>query len=63
MVSEALSLIAFIAGIVVFLVRLGFFCRLLRPLLSQRLLDELSLLKVSAPNLTSTFDSSNSTTP
>ena len=60
MISEVLSLIAFIAGIVAFLVRLGFFYRLLQPLLCQRILDELSLLKVSAPNLTSTFDSSSS---
>ena len=63
MISEVLSLIAFIAGIVAFLVRLGFFRRLLPPFLSQRILDELSLLKVSTPNLTSTFDSSSSTTP
>jgi len=64
MISEVLSLIAFIGGIVAFLVRLGFFHRLLQPLLCQRILDEKkSLLKVSAPNLTSTFDSSSSTTP
>ncbi len=63
MTSEILSLITFIAGIGAFLVRLGFFRRLLPPFLSQRILDELSVLKFSAPNLTSTFDSSSSTSP
>jgi hypothetical protein len=63
MISEVLSLVAFIAGIGVFLVRLGFFRRLLPPLLCQRILDELSVLKFSAPNLTSTFDSGSSATP
>ncbi len=63
MISEVLSLIAFIVGIGAFLVRLGFFHRLLPPFLSQRILDELSVLEVSAPNLTSTFDSSSSTSP
>jgi hypothetical protein len=63
MISEVLSLIAFIVGIVAFLVRLGFFNRLLQPLLCQRILDEVSVLKFSAPNLTSTFDSGSSATP
>ncbi len=63
MISEILSLIAFIAGIGFFLVRLGFLRRLLPPFLSQRILDELCVLKVSAPNLTSTFNSSSSTSP
>ena len=63
MMSEIVSLITFIVGIGCFLVRLGFFRRLLLPFLGQRILDELSHLNVSAPNLTSTFDSSSSTSP
>ena len=60
MMNEIVSLIAFIVGIGLFIVRLGLFRRLLLPFLGQRILDELSHLTVSAPNLTSTFNSNGS---
>jgi len=60
MMNEIVSLITFIVGIGCFLVRLGAFRRLLPPFLSQKILDELSHLNVSAPNLTSTFNSNSS---
>ena len=61
MISEILYLVfAFIAGIAL-MVRWGFLHRLLSKVLGQRILNELSSLKVSAPNLTSTFNSNSST--
>ena len=61
MINEMLYLLfAFIAGIAV-MVRFGFFHRFLSKVLGEKILAELSNLKVSAPNLKSTSDSSNST--
>lgn len=61
MISGIISLItSFIIGIAL-MVRWGFFRRLLPGFLGQRILDELSRLKVSTPNLESTFNSGNST--
>ena len=61
MINEILYIVfAFIAGIAV-MVRFGFFQRFLSKVLGQKILAELSSLKVSAPNLKSTSDSSNST--
>ena len=61
MINEMLyTIFAFIAGIVV-MVRFGFFQKFLSKVLGEKILAELSSLKVSAPNLKSTSDSSNST--
>jgi len=61
MINEMLYLLfAFIAGIAV-MVRFGFFHRFLSKVLGEKILAELSTLKLSAPNLKSTSDSSNST--
>ena len=61
MINEILYIVfAFIAGIAV-MVRFGFFHRFLSKVLGEKILAELSSLKVSAPNLKSTSDSSNST--
>ncbi len=61
MISETLYLLfVFIAGIAV-MVRFGFMRRFLSKVLGEKILAELSSLKVSAPNLKSTSDSKNST--
>ncbi len=61
MISETLYLLfVFIAGIAV-MVRFGFMRRFLSKVLGEKILAELSSLKVSAPNLKSTSDSNNST--
>jgi hypothetical protein len=63
MIGEIVCLLfVFIAGIV-FVVRLGLLHKLLSKSLGQKILDELSYLKVSAPNLKSTSDSHNSVSP
>lgn len=60
MISETICLLfVFIAGIVL-IARLGFLSNLLSKFLGQKILDELSCLKVSAPNLKSTYDGNNS---
>ncbi len=61
MIHEILYVVfAFIAGIAV-MVRFGFFQRFLSKVFGEKILAELASLKVSAPNLKSTSDSSNST--
>ena len=60
MIGEVISLIAYILVGMVLMVRWGLFSRLMLKSLSKRILDELSCLDVSAPNLTSTFNSNSS---
>ena len=61
MINEILYIaFAFIAGIAV-MVRFGFFHRFLSKVLGEKILAEISSLKISAPNLKSISDSSNST--
>ena len=61
MINQVLyAVFAFIAGIAV-MIRFGFFQRFLSKVLGEKILAELSNLRVSAPNLKSTSDSSNST--
>ena len=63
MIGEILYLfIVFIASIA-FMARIGFLYRLLPKSLVQKIRAELSSLKVSAPNLKSTSDSNDSTSP
>ena len=60
MIIETIRLLfVFMTGIVL-LVRMGFLSQLFSKFLSQKILDELSYLTVSAPNLKSTYDSNNS---
>ena len=60
MIAEIIYLITFIAAGVALIIRWGFLSRLLLEFLGQKILDELSCLKVSATNLTSTFDGDSS---
>jgi len=62
MFSEIFYLLYFIAGIVL-MVRFGLLRRFLSAFVDQRILDELSYLKVSAPDLSSTFDGNSSASP
>jgi len=63
MIGEIVYLIISIVACILVMARMGLFSRLMAELLSQKILDELSCLKVSAPNLTSTFDGNNSPSP
>ena len=60
MIGEIIYLITSIVVGIVLMIRWGLFSRLMLEFLGQRIVDELSCLKVSAPNLTSTFDGNNS---
>jgi hypothetical protein len=60
MIGEIIYLITSIVVGIVLMIRWGLFNRLVLKFLGQRILDELSCLKVSAPNLTSTFDGNSS---
>ena len=59
MIGEIIYLITFIAVGVALVVRWGFLSRLLLEFLGQKILDEISSLKDSTPNLTSTFEANN----
>ena len=60
MIGETICLLfVFMAGIV-FMARLGFLHQFMSKFLGQKILDELSYLTISAPNLKSTYDSNNS---
>lgn len=63
MIGEIIYLIISIVAFIVIMARKGLFSRLMVEFLGQKILDELSCLKVSAPNLTSTFDGNNSPSP
>ena len=60
MISEIIYLLFVLIGCIAFMARIGFLYRILPKSLAQKILAELSSLKVSAPNLKSTSDSSNS---
>ena len=55
-------ILSIIAGIVV-MVRFGLLRRFLPAFVEQRILDELSRLKINTPDLNSTFDGNNSASP
>ena len=64
MIGEILYLLLVFIASIAFMWRVGFFYRFLPKFeLVQKILAELSSLKVSAPNLKSTSDSNNSTSP
>ncbi len=63
MISEILYLLFVLIAGIAYMARFGFLRRLLSKVLGQRILDELSSLKVSAPNLKSTSDSSSFSSP
>jgi len=60
MIGEIIYLLFVFIGCIAFMARIGLLYRLLPKSLAQKILAELSSLKVSAPNLKSTSDSSNS---
>ena len=61
MISEILYLLFVFIAVIAVMVRFGFFQKLLSKVLGQKILAELSSLKISTPNLKSTSDSTNST--
>ncbi len=61
MIIESIYWVISIIACIAVLVRLGLFSRIMAEFLAQRIHDKISSLKVSAPNLTSTFDSKSST--
>lgn len=63
MIGEIIYLIISIIAFIVIMARYGIFSRLMRKFLGKRILNKLSSLKVSAPNLTSTFDGNSSPSP
>jgi hypothetical protein len=63
MINEILYLLFVFIASIAYMVRFGFFHRLLSKVLGEKILAEVSSLKVSAPNLKSTSDSSNSASP
>jgi len=63
MFGEILHLVVIPIAAIVFMWRVGLLCKLLPQTLVQKIRAELSSLKVSAPNLKSTTDSSNSASP
>ena len=63
MIGEIIYLIISIVACIAIMARWGLFSRLMVEFISQRILDELSCLKVSAPNLTSTFEGNGSLSP
>jgi hypothetical protein len=60
MIVETVYLIISIVAFIAIMVRKGLFSRLVAELLAQKIQDKMSSLKVSTPNLTSTFDSTSS---
>jgi hypothetical protein len=63
MIIELISLIiSIIAGIAV-MIRWGILGKLMAEFLAKKIQNKKSSLKISAPNLTSTFDSNNLTSP
>ena len=63
MIVEIIYLIVSIVASIAVMVRLGLFSKIKVEFMSQRIRDELSGLKTSAPNLTSTFDGNSSPSP
>ena len=63
MIGKIVYLIISTVACIALMARKGLFSRIMVEFLSQRILDELSCLKVSAPNLTSTFEGNSSPSP
>jgi hypothetical protein len=63
MIGEIIYLIISIVACIIVLARKGILSGLMVEFLSQKILNELSCLKISAQNLTSTFDGNNSPSP
>jgi len=60
MIGEIIYLIISIVAFIIMMARYGIFSGLMVEFLGKRILNELSSLKTSAPNLTSTFDGNSS---
>jgi len=60
MIGEIIYFLVVFIACIAFMARFGFLCRLLPKSLAQKIIAELSSLKISAPTLKSTSDSSNS---
>jgi len=63
MIGEIIYFLFVFIACIAFMARIGFLYRLLPKSLAQKILAELSSLKVSTPNLKSTSNSNNSTSP
>jgi len=63
MIVEIVYLIISIVAFITIMVRKGLFSRVMAEFLAQQIQDKMSSLKVTAPNLTSTFDSNSSSSP
>ena len=63
MIVEIIYLIISIVAFVAIMVRKGLFSRIMAEFLAQEIQHKMSSLKVSAPTLTSTFDSNSSSSP
>lgn len=63
MFVEIIYLIISIVAFIAIMVRKGLFSRIMTDFLAQQIQDKMSSLKISAPNLTSTFDGNNSSSP
>jgi hypothetical protein len=60
MIGEIVYFIFVLISGIVLMVKIGFLQKLFSKVLSQKILDEISSLKYSAPNLKSTSDNHNS---
>ena len=60
MINEILYLLSVLISGIILMARFGLFQKFLSKFLSQKILDELSYLKVNAPNLNSTSENHNS---
>jgi len=60
MISEIIYLLLVFIASIAYMARFGFLRRLLPKSLAEKILAKIDSLKVSAPNLKSTSDSSNS---
>ena len=63
MIGEIIYLIISIVACIIVLARKGILSSLMVEFLAQKIQDKMSSLKVSAPNLTSTFNSNSSSSP
>ena len=63
MIGEIIYLIISIVAFIAIMVRKGVFSRIIAEFLAQKIQNKMGSLKVSAPNVTSTFDGNNSPSP
>ena len=63
MIGEIIYLIISIIAFIIMMAHYGIFSRIMAEFLAQKIQNKMSSLKVSAPNLTSTFDSNSSSSP